>query len=99
MRYRIHRIKEAQKEHFRWAPHTGGQAVIKLRDYEPAEEVEAPSPYAAWKMLSDSAPLNPGDVLETLDDENQPLRLEIYKYIGFEPASWFIPEVKSDINV
>lgn len=99
MRYRIHRLKEAQKEHFRWAPHTGGSAVVKLRDYEPAEELEAVSPYAVWKMLSGSAPLSPGDVLEALDDENATVRLEIFKYVGFEPASWFVPEPKAEVNV
>lgn len=99
MRYRIHRLKEAQKEHFRWAPHTGGLAVVKLRDYEPAEEIEAPSPYAAWKLLAAGSPLQPGDLLEALDEIGQPVRLEIYKYIGFEPAAWFIPESKADVNV
>jgi hypothetical protein len=99
MRYRIHRIKEAQREHFRWAAHTGGTALLKPRDYEPAEEVEAVSPYAVWKMLADSRPLAPGDVLELLDDEDVPLRLEIFKYIGFEPAAWFVPEPKTEVNV
>lgn len=99
MRYRIHRIKESQKEHFRWAPHTGGAASAKPRDYEPAEEVEAASPYAAWKMLAQSAPLCPGDILETLDGDNRPVRLEIFKYIGFEPAAWFVPEPKAEANV
>lgn len=99
MRYRIHRIKEGQKEHFRWAAHTGGTAVVKLRDYEPAEEVEAASPYVVWKMLGGTAPLVPGDLLEALDAENQTLSLEIYKYIGFEPAAWFVSEVKSEANV
>ena len=62
MRYRIHRIKEMPKEHFRWAPHTGGLAVVKQKDYEPAEEVEAISPYAVWRMLTETAALQPGDV-------------------------------------
>jgi hypothetical protein len=96
MRYRVHRIKNVPKEHFRWAPHTGGLAVVKLKDYEPAEEVEAGSPYALWKMLADSAPLQPGDVLETLDEAGNTSRLEIYKYIGFEPAAWFVPEPKPE---
>jgi hypothetical protein len=96
MRYRVHRIKDAPKEHFRWTPHTGGLAVVKLKDYGPAEEIEAPSPYALWKLLSDSAPLRPGDVLETLDDQGAALRLEIYKYIGFEPAAWFVHEPKPE---
>ena len=72
---------------------------MKLRDYEPAEEIEAVSPYAAWKTLSERSPLQPGDVLEAMDDNDQALRLEIYKYIGFEPAAWFVPDAKSEPNV
>jgi hypothetical protein len=64
MRYRVHRIKDVPKEHFRWASHTGGLSVVKLKDYEPVEEIEAASPYVIWKNLSDTAPLQPGDVLE-----------------------------------
>jgi hypothetical protein len=96
MRYRVHRIKDAPKEHFRWTPHTGGLAVVKPKDYEPAEEIESVSPYAVWKMLSGTAPLRPGDVLESLDDNAVGARLEIYKYIGFEPAAWFVPEPKPE---
>jgi hypothetical protein len=97
MRYRIHRIKEAPKEHFRWAPHTGGLATVKLKDYEPAGEIDVASPYAAWKMMAESEPLAPGDILEALDENGQTLRLEICKYIGFEPASWFVPELKPEL--
>ncbi len=100
-RYRVYRIKESQKEHFRWSPHTGGLAIAKPKDYEPGGEVESPTPYALWKELQHSGsphlerPLSPGDILETIDGEGPP-RLFITKYIGFEPAQWLIPEAKAD---
>jgi hypothetical protein len=96
-RYRIHRIKEAPGEHFRWAAHTGGVAVVKMKDYEPGVEVDAATPYAAWKILGDeNRALAPGDVLETLTPDGQAGELAILKYIGFEPAKWYVPEPKPD---
>lgn len=97
--YRVYRLKDSQREHFRWAAHTGGLATLKLKDYEVGGQVESSTPYALWKELQDSAsphtegPLLPGDVLETVEDD-KPGRLFIAKYIGFEPAQWFVPEVK-----
>src|SRR6185437_14636602 len=74
---------------FRWAAHTGGIAVVKLKDYDCNEEVESSTPYAAWKTLaSQGLPLRPGDVLESLSAEDAPADLKIAKYIGFEPAKW-----------
>ena len=95
-RYRIHRIKEAPRENFRWAPHTGGEAVVKLKDYEAGRMVEAASPYAAWKWLAEEREaLCPGDLLESLHaDSEGAAELLIVKYIGFEPARWFVPEPK-----
>jgi hypothetical protein len=94
-------MKESPREHFRWAPHTGGLATVKPRDYEPGVEVDAPSPYALWKQLalenSGRDKLQPGDVLE-LVSEGTTSTLFITKYIGFEPAQWFIPlENKSEL--
>jgi hypothetical protein len=96
--YRIHRIKDSQKEHFRWSAHTGGLAIVKPKDYEPGGEVESQSPYSLWKELQQHTerPLSPGDLLETIEPEG-PGRLLIAKYIGFEPAQWFIPEPKVDV--
>ena len=94
-RYRIHRIKDTPRESFRWAAHTGGIAVVKLKDYDCNEEVESSTPYAAWKTLaSQGRPLRPGDVLESLSADDAPADLKIAKYIGFEPAKWWIPEPK-----
>jgi hypothetical protein len=93
MRYRIHRIKETPGESFRWAQHTGGEAIVKPKDYDPGEELEAPSTYAAWKLMNERGQaLRPGDLLENLDTPSQPL--EIAKYIGFEPAQWLVPDPK-----
>jgi hypothetical protein len=96
-RYRIHRMKEAPRESFRWAPHTGGLAIVKPKDYDASREIEAPTPYSAWKMLiAEGEPLHPGDLLETLPLADGPAQLQIAKYIGFGPAQWFVPEPKPD---
>jgi hypothetical protein len=90
--YRIHRMKPNPREAFRWAAHTGGTAVVKERDYEAGEEVEAATPYAAWKQLGLTVfPLEPGDLLQDAAH-----KLLILKYIGFEPAEWFRPEPKPE---
>jgi hypothetical protein len=89
--FRIHRIKQIPGEAFRWAPHTGGLAVVKERDYERGDDLESASIYAAWKTLADSdRPLAAGDMIE-----DEAGKLHILKYIGFEPAQWFVPEPKA----
>jgi hypothetical protein len=86
--FRIHRMKEAPRQSFRWAPHISGSAQVKQKDYEPGQQVEAPTEYAAWAQLRGSEqPLAIGDVLETETGE-----LRICKYVGFEQALWFTPE-------
>jgi hypothetical protein len=98
-RYRIHRIKEAPGESFRWAAHSGGLAIAKTKDYEFAGEVEASTPYAAWKKLTtENRPIRPGDLLETVSVDGAPGELQIAKYIGFEPAQWYVPEPKPDTS-
>jgi hypothetical protein len=98
-RYRIHRMKDAPRENFRWAPHTGGLAIVKSKDYDPADEIYAANPYESWKLMMERGhPLRPGDLLELVDG-SEPLPagigvLQIVKYIGFEPAQWFVPEPK-----
>jgi hypothetical protein len=96
-RYRIHRIKQAPFESFRWGAHTAGLAVIRPKDYDFGKEIEAESPFAAWKLLGASGnALRPGDVLETELNDPTSTSLLITKYIGFEPAQWFVPEPKPD---
>jgi hypothetical protein len=96
-RYRVHRIKQAPFDNFRWSAHTGGLSVVKAKDYDFGEEIEAETPYAAWKSLADGTrALRPGDVLEIAAEDGTSGSLVIVKYIGFEPAQWFIPEPKAE---
>jgi hypothetical protein len=92
-------MKDAPRENFRWAAHTGGAAVLKVKDYDAAEEMEASNPYELWKTMAERGDsLHPGDVLERLDLENSSTEnsghLQITKYVGFEPARWFVPDPK-----
>jgi hypothetical protein len=90
--FRIHRMKEAPRENFRWAPHVSGMANVKPKDYEAAAEVDAESEYAAWALLRGSGqPLNVGDLLESPAGD-----LRICKYVGFEEARWILPEVRPE---
>jgi hypothetical protein len=89
--FRIHRIKESARQHFRWAPHTSGMTTVKPKDYEPGEALEAETPYALWATLKDTEQaLNVGDILEVEGGA-----LSIYKYVGFEEARWAVPETKA----
>ena len=91
-RFRIHRMKDQPREHFRWAPHVSSQAVVKPKDYELMGQVEAPHEYAAWSELrSGETPLLLGDLLESETGD-----LRICKYVGFEPAVWFVPETSPE---
>lgn len=104
IRYCIHRMKDAPRESFRWAAHTGGLAVAKPRDYEPSGEIEAETPYQAWKLMAaQGRALHPGDLLEIYcddaDPKDPPPAMWIAKYIGFEPAQWWSPVVKPELNL
>ena len=94
--YRIHRLKDHLRQQVRFAPHVGGTATVKPRDYQPAvtgeDLVEAETPYAAFFALRDTpAPLEVGDLLESAADGS----LRIFKFVGFEEAQWALPEPKS----
>jgi len=85
--YRIYRMKEAPRQHFRSAPHVSGAADVKRKDYEEGGQIEAANEYAAWESLRASdQPLQIGDLLEVETGE-----LRICKYIGFERAAWVLP--------
>ncbi len=87
-RYQVHRLKDAPRQQFRWAPHTSGVTSVKPKDYEKAETVESDTPYGAWQRLRESErPLELGDILESEGEQ-----LRICKYVGFEEARWFVPE-------
>ncbi len=86
--YKIYRLKDAQQQQFRWAPHTSGASVVRPKDYREAGQVQAPTPYAAWAQLREQGtPLRVGDLLES--DEGE---LRICKYVGLEEARWEQPE-------
>ena len=88
--YRIYRMKEAPQQQFRWAPHVGGCASVKPKDYEQSGQVEALHEYDAWRSLREAGePLAVGDLLE-----HEGGQLRICKYVGFEPAQWVLPELK-----
>ncbi len=102
-RYRIHRMKEAPRESFRWAAHTGGLAVTRRKDYEFSGEIGADTPYQAWKLMAEQGrPLHPGDLLEIRDDGSETRdpapAMWIAKYIGFEPAQWWSPVVAPELD-
>jgi hypothetical protein len=92
--YRIFRMKENDRQRFRWQPHTSGTSMVKPREYEECGSIEAPHVYAAWAILKDTEqPLIVGDVLIGPNDD-----MRILKYVGFEEAKWIIPEVKSGLE-
>ena len=94
--YRIHRLRDHLRQHVRYAPHVSGTAIVKPRDYRSpnpeelgaGDQVDAPTPYAAFFALRDTAaPLDVGDLLEAPDGS-----LRIFKFVGFEEAQWAVPE-------
>jgi hypothetical protein len=89
--YRIFRLKESLRAQFRQLPHVSGVSRVKVKDYDEAGTIEAPTPYAAWFQLKESETdaLEVGDLL--VDEANE---LRIVKYVGFEPAEWIVPDVK-----
>lgn len=91
--YRIFRLKDHNRAHFRQLPHMSGMARIKPRDYEETTDtVEAATPYAAWFAMKNSEqPLTVGDVLA-----EESGALCIIKFVGVEPAEWVLPEAKPD---
>jgi hypothetical protein len=87
--YQVHRLKEAPRQQFRWAPHTSGVSVVKPKDYDRVSQKEASSPYALWIATRETEEaLQPGDLLELAETGE----LRIFKYIGFEEARWYTPE-------
>jgi len=90
--FKIHRLREAAQEHFRWAPQTSGATQVKPKDYQEAGQVEAPTLYTAWARLREAGtPLRVGDLLEMESGE-----LRVCKYVGLEEAQWERPEPASE---
>lgn len=84
--YRIYRLKESQRRHFRDGPPAPGPHELKRRDYEAGDEVEAPSPYDVWQQARAGQAIEVGDALET--DTGA---LVVCRYVGFEEARWWSP--------
>ena len=92
--YKIYRLREAQRQQFRWAAHTNGPTGVKPKDYEPDGSVEAPSVYGAWSALREGGrDLRVGDLLELESGD-----LRVCKYVGLEEARWVLPEAKPDVE-
>ena len=92
--YRIYRMKDAPRQQFRLAPHVSGAVSVKPKDFEQVGQVEGQNEYDAWRAAREAAdPLEVGDLLES---ENGQLR--VCKYVGFEPAQWFVPEPKPHLE-
>jgi hypothetical protein len=90
MAYQIHRLKETSRQQFRWSPHASGMGIAKPKDYEKGPLVEAVSPYALWIALRGTEDaLQVGDLLE-LEGTDE---LRIFKYVGFEEARWYVPDL------
>jgi hypothetical protein len=91
--FRIYYLKDPQRQHFRRLPPGNAQSgplLLKLRDYEVGGEIEAASPYAAWKELRKAhsrRSIGVGDALET--DTGG---LLVCRWVGFEEARWHVPE-------
>ena len=90
-RYRIYYLKDGHRQQFRQTPPAPDPVTLKMRDYVPGGEIEASSPYAAWKEMrtesGERRPIEVGDALET--DAGA---LLVCKFVGFEEAHWWVPE-------
>ena len=94
-RYRAYRMKENVRQQFRWAPHVSGATVAKRKDYAEDVYISAANEYEVWARMRETGnPLQVGDILETETGD-----LKICKYVGFEQASWWIPETKPEPEV
>lgn len=70
---------------------------MRPKDYDCSREIEAATPYAAWKSLAQAeGSLRPGDLLEPINAEGAGGELQVFKYIGFEPAQWHVPETRAE---
>ena len=89
--YRVFRLKENLRSHFRLLPHLSGTTQLKLRDYVEGIEVNASNRYAAWMELKNTNdPLQVGDAM--VEDG---VNIFVVKFVGLEPAEWMAQEVKT----
>jgi hypothetical protein len=88
--YRVFYLKERQITGYRQAAPRPQPYHLKPSDYEEGPTVEAPSPYAVWKLLEESTEkytaarkMVVGDVLQT---EGSPIM--VMNFWGFDEAGW-----------
>ena len=93
-RYRVLLLKNSRIPAYREASPREGKYRLHRSHYEAAGEVEAPSPYSAWRKLGgeESAqrgfrPLGVGDALEA-----ESASLVVCNFWGFDPAAWHGPQ-------
>ncbi len=87
-RYKVFRLRNSQVEKFRDRSPAPKPYQLKTGDYQEGGEVEAASPYAAWKQLQDrdddpERRFGVGDVLAS--ESASPL---VLNYWGFDEAGW-----------
>ncbi len=89
--YQLFRLIDSRRETYQSAAPKPGQAELRGRHYELAGEVEAGSPYQAWRRLQHAAdePESPailgvGDVLRDPESDEW----LVCNYWGFDPVLW-----------
>jgi hypothetical protein len=88
--YRVFYLKERQITGYRQGTPRPQPYHLKPSDYEEGPAIEAPSPYAVWKLLEERTEKYPGarkmvvgDVLQT---EGSPI--VVMNFWGFDEATW-----------
>ena len=88
--YRVFYLKERQITVYRQGTPRPQPYHLKPSDYEEGPAIEAPSPYAVWKLLEERTEQYPGgrkmvvgDVLQT---EGSPI--VVMNFWGFDEATW-----------
>lgn len=89
--YQLFRLIDSRRENYKNAAPEPGQAELRGRHYEPAGEVEAGSPYQAWRRLQKAGEepesptgLDVGDVLRDRESDEW----LVCNYWGFDPVQW-----------
>lgn len=89
--YQLYRLIDSRRENYKNAAPEPGQTELRSRHYELAGEVEAGSPYQAWRRLrtvgeepESPAALAVGDVLRNLESDEW----LVCNYWGFDPVQW-----------
>ena len=95
-RYRVLLLKDSKVPAYREASPREGKYRLHRSHYEPAGEIEAPSPYSAWQRLQEKEsarrgfrPLGVGDALES-----DGAALVVCNFWGFDQAEWQIPQAE-----